>query len=100
MNIQFRNTKDEKPRHGSYIVIVNVQDSYGAWSFDNAEVEYSWDDCNGQQICYDPDGFGIPEGYKLYVNMGIDYIPMDDTETSLFWAYQDDILETFKENGL
>lgn len=101
MNINFKNAKDEKPKHDSLIVLINTNPVWGEWSFDFVEVEYSWDDENGCQVVYDPNSDEIPEGYKLWISMGWNnYFPLDDKDKELFWVYQDDVLELLEKNGL
>ena len=99
MRVEFHNFRDKKPDHGSNIYYVHT--SNFSWSFEYARVEYSWDNENGGQVCYDPEDVLGPNSLKgepfyLYVGFDNEYLKLDSQE-SLFWAYSEDLENSFAD---
>lgn len=97
MNIQFKSTKQELPKHGQYILYIKREQSmfYKDSPLPTfAKCEWSWHDGDGTQICHDnkysvekpPEEYPFllildGEGYTIWTNETSKY----DPEIKHFW---------------
>jgi hypothetical protein len=97
MNIEFKNFKDEKPKHGDTIVYIHVSDFYSTFDFRFAQVEYSWDDLDGMQVFYEEGDEPPVDCPHLFIGFDQFYESVDSDRT-LWWKNFDEIDELLEQN--
>ncbi len=96
MNLKFHNLKDKKPKHKSRVCYIKT--NRWNWEFIYADVEYVWDDLNGNQIPYSGE---LRMSNQIYGDIvlpcvlcisfdGEPYCQMD-SQDDLLWCYESDM---------
>lgn len=98
MNIEFKNFKDEKPKHGDSIVYIHVSNLYNTFDFRYAQVEYSWDDLDGMQWSYEEGDEPPHDCPNLFIGFDDLYEPIT-SDLTLWWKKTDEIFELLDQHS-